>query len=108
LRDDFGTLEGSLAFDGDDESATVIIISANTLTNPVPHRQNVTVAKAAPSFQIPQLGPGEYKILAVDNPDELEYGNPEVVRKYLSKARDVSVAPNQKVKVELEVVRIGD
>ena len=57
---------------------------------------------------VSQLAPGEYQILAVDNPDELEYANPEAVRRYLSKARDVSLAPNQKGKVELEVIRIGD
>jgi hypothetical protein len=65
------------------------------------------VTNKAP-FHIAQLAPGEYKILAVDNPDELEYANPEAVRRYLSKARDVSLAPNQKAKVELEVIRIGD
>src|SRR5258708_29439152 len=66
------------------------------------------VKKTSAYFQPTQVAPGEYKILAVDNPDELEYGNPEVVRKYLSKARDVSLVPNQKTKVELDVVHIGD
>jgi hypothetical protein len=86
----------------------VIIISANSSANAAQQRRNVIVMKTAPSFQIPQLAPGDYKILAVDNPDELEYANPDVVRKYLSKARDVSLVPNQKTKVELEVVRVGD
>src|SRR5258706_1873518 len=108
LRDDFASLEGSLTFGAESESATIIMISPNPSANAPQQRQNVMVTKTAPSFQLPQVAPGEYKILAVDNPDELEYGNPDVVRKYLSKARDVSLVPNQKTKVELDVVHIGD
>jgi Carboxypeptidase regulatory-like domain len=112
LRDDFANLEGSLKFDAESEFATVLIISANSSANSSANapqqRRNFMVMNTAPSFQIPQLTPGEYKILAVNNPDEFEYGNPDVVRKYLSKARDVSLVPNQKAKVELEIVRIGD
>jgi hypothetical protein len=106
LRDDFATLEGSLAFGPNSESATIIVMSANS-PSAVPQR-NVVLTNTVHSFQISQLAPGEYQILAVDNPDELEYANPEAVRRYLSKARDVSLAPNQKGKVELEVIRIGD
>jgi len=106
LRDDFATLEGSLAFGPGSESATIIVMSANS-PNAVPQR-NVVLTNTVHSFQISQLAPGEYQILAVDNPDELEYANPEAVRRYLSRARDVSLAPNQKAKVELEVIRIGD
>jgi hypothetical protein len=46
--------------------------------------------------------------LAVYNPQEFEYDNPEAMRKYLSKAQEVSLAPNQKAKVDLEVVRIEE
>jgi hypothetical protein len=60
------------------------------------------------SFQIPQLAPGEYKILAVEGTNDIEYDDPDVLSKYLSKARDVSLVPNQKAKVDLAVVHIGD
>jgi hypothetical protein len=62
----------------------------------------------SPSFHIPDIAPGEYKILAVEGTDEIEYDNPEVMSKYLSKSRDVSLVPNQKAKVDLAVVHIGD
>jgi hypothetical protein len=85
------------------------MISPKSSAEAPQQRRNIMgVTNKAPSFQIPQLAPGEYKILAVDNPDELEYGNPEVLHRYLSKARDVSLVPNQKTKVELEVVHLGD
>jgi hypothetical protein len=107
LRDDFATLDGSLTADAEGEWATIIMISSNLSTESPQQRRQIFVTNKAP-FHIAQLAPGEYKILAVDNPDELENANPEAVRRYLSKARDVSLAPNQKAKVELEVIRIGD
>jgi hypothetical protein len=55
-----------------------------------------------------QLAPGNYKILAVDRPDDFEYGNPDVLRKYLSKAREISLVPNQQAKIELELVHVGE
>jgi hypothetical protein len=106
LRDDFATLEGTLTFDAQGEAATIFVIPANASMNSQPPRRDVGVMGGSRSFQIPQLAPGEYKVLAVYNPEELEYGNSEVMRKYLSKAREVSLAPNQKAKVDLEVVRI--
>ena len=106
LRDDFASLEGSLTFDAQGEAATILIIPANAPMNAQQPRRDVSVMGGSRSFQIPQLAPGEYKVLAVYNPEDLEYDNPEAMRKYLSKARDVLLAPNQKAKVELEVVRI--
>lgn len=109
LRDDFATLDGSLTSDAESASATIIMFSSNSSAESPQQRRNIVgvFTNKAP-FHIPQVAPGEYKILAVDNPDELEYGNPEIVRKYLSKARDVSLVPNQIAKVELEVVHVGD
>jgi hypothetical protein len=56
---------------------------------------------------MPQLPPGNYKVLAVDSP-EFEYGNPEVLQKYLSRAREVHLSPNQNAELKLELVHIGD
>jgi hypothetical protein len=108
LRDDFASLEGSVTFEAQGEVATILVIPANAPINAQQPKLDVSVMGGSRSFQIPQLAPGEYKLLAVYNPEELEYGNPEAMRKYLSKTRDVSLAPNQKAKVELEVVRIGE
>src|SRR5438046_10452383 len=55
--------------------------------------------------------PGAYKILAVDHPEQLEYSNPDVLRKYLSKARDTTLSADQEIgrascreRVEISVV----
>jgi hypothetical protein len=59
-------------------------------------------------FQMPQLAPGTYRVLAVDRADDFEYGNPEVLQKYASKGREISLMPNQRAKIELELLHIGE
>jgi Carboxypeptidase regulatory-like domain len=112
LRDDFASLEGSVTFGAESDSVTVIAIPEGArpqmggvgLSRPTPSRDS---SHAAAVFAT-QLAPGNYKILAVDRPDDFEYGNPEVLRKYLSKAQEISLVANQHAKIELEVVHIGE
>jgi len=113
LRDDFASLEGSVTADAGNDSATVIAIPEGgqpqmrgvDLSRPTP---SIDPSHAAAVFEMGQLAPGNYKILAVDRPDDFEYGNPDVLRKYLSKAREISLVPNQQAKIELELVHVGE
>jgi hypothetical protein len=112
LRDDFATLEGSVAIAGEDDSAMILVISENSQQQV----RTVTVSRSEPgvgaarstSFQISQLPPGAYRVLAVENREDFEYGKPELVRKYLFNAQAVTLAANQTAKVELELVHIGE
>ena len=113
LRDDFASLEGSITLGEGNDSATVIAIPEGgqpqmrgvEVSRPWP---NNDASHAAAVFEIGLLAPGNYKILAVDRADDFEYGNPEVLRKYLSKAREISLVANQQAKIELELVHIGE
>jgi Carboxypeptidase regulatory-like domain len=113
LRDDFASLEGSVAMGTENDSATIIAIPEGgqpqmrgvDVSRPWP---NNDVSQAAGVFEMGQLAPGNYKILAVDRADDFEYGNPEVLRKYLSKALEISLVANQQAKIELELVHIGE
>ena len=113
LRDDFASLEGSITLGEGNDSATVIAIPEGGqpqmrgvgLSRPTP---SIDPSHAAAAFEMGQLAPGNYKILAVDRADDFEYGNPEVLRKYLSKAREISLVANQQAKIELELVHIGE
>jgi hypothetical protein len=113
LRDDFASLEGSVAMGAENDSATVIAIPEGgqpqmrgvNVSRPWP---NNDASHAAAVFEMGQLAPGNYKILAVDWAEDFEYGNPEVLRKYLSKAREISLVANQQAKIELELVHIGE
>jgi hypothetical protein len=53
------------------------------------------------------LAPGEYLIYAFDS-DRLEYTNPDVLQAYASQAAHVTLSPNQKLQVALELIRTGD
>jgi len=113
LRDDFASLEGSVRLGAENDSATVIAIPEGGqpqmrgvyVSRPWP---NNDASQAAAMFEMGQLAPGNYKILAVDRADDFEYGNPEVLRKYLSKAREISLVANQQAKIELELVHVGE
>jgi len=113
LRDDFASLEGSVTLGEENDSATVIAIPEGGQpqmfgvgrSRPLP-RSDASHADAV--FEMSQLAPGTYRILAVDRADDFEYGNPEVLQKYASKAREISLVANQQAKIELEVVHIGE
>jgi hypothetical protein len=113
LRDDFASLEGSVTMGAENDSATVIAIPEGgqpqmrgvDVSRPWP---NNDASHAAAVFEMGQLAPGNYKILAVDRAEDFEYGNPEVLRKYLGKAREISLVANQQAKIELELVHIGE
>jgi hypothetical protein len=93
-----------VSYDGQVESAVVIAIPEDA-----PRRsRNVAAYSPNGQFGLPQLAPGPYKVLAVDRLEGFEYANPEVLRKYLSKTRDVTLWPDQKASVNLEVVRVGE
>jgi hypothetical protein len=113
LRDDFASLDGTVTLGGETESAMVIAIPED---GPQQIR-NVEIVRPAANFDgsrpgavfgMPQLAPGTYRVLAVDRADEFEYGNPEVLQKYASKGREISLTPNQQAKIELELVHIGE
>lgn len=114
LRDDFARLEGSVLLAANSDSATVLAIPEGgrgqtprvDVSRPEPV---LDVSRSIPaSFMLPPLAPGTYKVLAVDRANDFEYDNPEVLQKYLSKAREVSLVPNQQGKIELEVVHVGE
>jgi len=113
LRDDFARLEGSVTLGEENDSATVIAIPEGGQPQmfgvgrwrPSP---GVDTSHPGAVFEMSQLAPGTYKILAVDRADDFEYGNPEVLQKYISKAREIFLVANQRAKIELELVHIGE
>jgi hypothetical protein len=54
---------------------------------------------------ISQMPPGDYRLLAFDTPQQLEYRNPSAMRAYESKGQVVHVAPNEKAQVKLQVIK---
>ena len=103
LRDDVASLSGTVSLDNRPLSATILAISEHASATP-----RLQPTDATGGFQLSFLSPGVYKILAVDHPDRLEYSNPEILRKYLSKAREVMLLPDQSAMIDLELARVGE
>ncbi len=103
LRDDVAFLSGNVSADSHPITASILAISEHSSAQPI-----IRPADPNGGFQIGFLPPGEYKILAIDHPDQLEYTNPEVMRKYLSRAREITLSPDQAAKIDLELVNIGE
>ena len=76
----------------------------------VPLEGDGGVARALPpqfdgTYVLPQLAPGDYRILAFDTPQELEYHNPAAMRAYETKGQVVHLTPGQKLQVQLQPIR---
>ena len=103
LRDDVAHLSGTVSEDNKPLRATILAISEHPSVPP-----RIQPTDATGGFQFPLLPPGAYKVLALDHPDRLEYTNPDAMRNYLSKAREITLSPDQFAKIDLELVKVGD
>lgn len=56
-------------------------------------------------FVLQQLPPGDYRILAFDSPQQLEYRNPAAMRAFESKGQVVHLTPGQKAEITLQPIR---
>ncbi len=105
LRDDSATLTGTVKSpDGTPAQATVVA---------VPQPASKVAAKTAylsqqNDFTINGLAPGEYLVYAFDSVDGLEYSNPDALEPYASQAAHVTLSPNQKMQIALDLIRIGN
>jgi hypothetical protein len=103
LRDDGTSLTGSVSLDSRPVSATVLAFSEHSAIPPI-----IQPTDSNGMFQLPFLAPGEYKILAVDRVEQLEYRNPEVMRKYLVRASEITLFPGRSAKIELQLVKVEE
>jgi hypothetical protein len=105
LRDDSATLTGTVKSpDGTGAPATVVAI---------PEPASRVAAKVAYSssqngFILNGVAPGEYLIYAFDYADGIEYSNPDVLQTYASQAAHVTLSPNQKSQVAIDLIRTGE
>jgi hypothetical protein len=103
LSDDGATLSGSVQSDDIEGSATVLVVPERT-----PQAVKTVYVSGNGGFSVDDLAPGDYKVLAFDHLDGLEYTNPEVLREYSSKAAEISLQSNEKATIKVDLVRIGE
>ena len=103
MRDDVASLSGNVSSDSQPLNATVLAIPERSSAQPF-----LQPADSNGIFQFAFLPPGAYKVLAVDHAEQLEYSNPDVLRKYLSKARETTLSADQAARIDLELVKVGE
>ena len=123
LRDDFAKLDGSVEGPSPPASNAGTSTGGGRVTSysgtaaplpglfvfcvPLPDSTGrFTETQAAPdgSFQVQQLPPGAYRILAFDRRQELEYENPEAMRAYEGKGPVIRLAPGQTEHVRVSLI----
>jgi hypothetical protein len=103
LRGDGATLTGTLESDGRPAKGSVLLVpDRGSLT-----RVQSTYVMSGGEFQFDRLAPGDYRVLAFDHTDRLEYRNPEVLSAYLSRASRVTVQPGSQTKTTVEMIQVG-
>ena len=92
-------------FAGDDKLASRQLLVVPQHGNPYQPRA-VGIFKGG--FELRNLAPGSYSILAFDSLDDLEYFNPDALEPYLSHTAHVDVSAGQESTVTMELIRRGD
>ncbi len=100
LRDDGGTLSGSVLSDGHGAPGTVLLIPDRA-----PRQIKSVYAGPGGEFRSSKLAPGDYAVLAFDRVTGLEYTNPEVLNAYLPNATHASVSANGESKISVNLIR---
>jgi hypothetical protein len=103
LRDDPGTLKVIIHSDKPGQAATVLVLPEGVLF-PSPN----LMGNSSTEVYFPPMAPRNYKVFAFDSLAGLEYGNPEVLAKYASKAAAVTVTANGNASVIVNVIHNGE
>jgi hypothetical protein len=103
LRDDSAQLSGALTQDGRKAAGAVLLIPENA-----PRLMKLMPTDSLGAFEFSVLAPGNYKVLGMDRMDDVEYGDPEFLRKYLPNAQEISLSARQAVAIQVELVHVGD
>ena len=103
LRDDSASLTATVkSSDGSPVTATVVVVPqpAGKVTPRI-------VRGGSNEFSVYGLPPGDYLVFAFDRIDDLEYANPDTFTPYASQAAHVTLTPNQKAQVSLDLISVG-
>jgi hypothetical protein len=117
VRDDGAEVEGTVEGVGGAETAGTREASVGQLPGTVyflPLDSSAGQSKhafvlAPGTFQMSQLAPGTYRVLAFDRPQQdFEYASEEVMRQYDSKAQIIGLVSGQKEKLRLALITSGE
>jgi hypothetical protein len=108
LRNDSATLDWSVDSKRPGSSGKQIFVYAMPLDNFV---QSIPMASAqaqgssdVQEGSLEGLAPGRYLVMALDHAEELPYREPDLIQRYLSEGKEVTLTANGKSEVQLDVV----
>jgi hypothetical protein len=96
LRDDSGSIEGDVVDANGQPAAAGILLLRGTL-----RAANVIMAQANGHFKLQNVAPGDYNVCAWDTWNEVEYANPDWMRRYGGGGLPVTVTAGQNAQVKL-------
>jgi len=103
LRDDGAILSGKIVDDGAGAPGFVILIPDQGS----PDQIRTSNTGSSGEFQLSALVPGDYKLIAFDRGDGIEFRRPEVLAPYLSKAVRVVLRPGEQTEISVERIALG-
>jgi len=104
LHDDGATLSGKVDV-GQSVRPTAVVLAPDHGSTTQTKSGNVSDGG---DFALQGLAPGNYNVLAFDLMDGLEYANPEVLNRFLSRATHVTLLPNEERKITVELTKAGN
>lgn len=97
-----GAIAGKALRDGKPFAGAMIVLApADPAHNQILFRRDQSNSDG--SFDLPNVVPGAYTLLAIENGWELEWMKPEVLKNYLGKGGAVQVQPNGKYEFKIAV-----
>ena len=103
LRDDSASLSATIT-SSESKSGQVALVLVPQSAGKLPPQVQRAVGN---QFSISGLRPGEYMVYAFDHVDDLEYSNPDALEPYASQATHITLTPNQKAQVSLDLIHVG-
>jgi hypothetical protein len=103
VRDDFATVSGVVSLGGQPAQGTVLLMPEANPRGAMPFPTNQDGR-----FQKEDLPPGDYKAIALDRVDGLEYTNTEAMRAYSAWEQPLHISPNGQATLQLELQKRGN
>ena len=103
LRDDGATVSGAIK----SAENTPVRASVVAIQQPLSKQAPQIARGITGTFNLSGLAPGAYLVFAFDRTDGLELSSQDVIETYASQAAHVTLTPNQKAQVQLELIHVG-
>jgi len=107
LGNDGGTLSAKVEGAKTAGGGTALLVAARGRSTPRSFPFYVPDGSHEAQITLDAIAPGEYLLYPFDDPQGVEYSNPEVLRSYSSQATAVTISPGQATKVTAQLIHTG-